>query len=81
MSISRLDAANMYDRTITSINKQQGTLADQMEHTSAGMRVIRASDDPVAAAQARRARNRLERIASDQRGLDAQTATITYGEL
>lgn len=80
MSISRLGTANMYDRTITNINKQQGTLADQMEHTSAGMRVIRASDDPVAAAQAERARNRLERIASDQRGLDAQTATITYGE-
>ena len=80
MSISRLGTANMYDRTITNINKQQSELADQMEHTSAGMRVIRASDDPVAAAQAERARNRLERIASDQRGLDAQTATITYGE-
>jgi len=80
MSISRLGTANMYDRTITNINKQQSELASQMEHTSAGMRVIRASDDPVAAAQAERARNRLERIASDQRGLDAQTATITYGE-
>ena len=80
MSISRLGTANMYDRTITNINKQQSELADQMEHTSAGMRVIRASDDPVAAAQAERVRNRLERIASDQRGLDAQTATITYGE-
>ena len=80
MSISRLGTANMYDRTITNINKQQSELADQMEHTSAGMRVIRASDDPVAAAQAERARNRLERIASDQRGLDAQKATIEYAE-
>ena len=80
MSISRLGTANMYDRTINNINRQQNELASQMEHTSAGMRVIRASDDPVAAAQAERARNRLERIASDQRGLDAQTATITYGE-
>ena len=70
----------MYDRTINNINRQQNELASQMEHTSAGMRVIRPSDDPVAAAQAERARNRLERIASDQRGLDAQTATITYGE-
>ncbi len=34
----------------------------------------------MAAAQAERARNRLERIASDQRGLDAQKATIEYGE-
>ena len=70
MSISRLGTANMYDRTINNINRQQNELASQMEHTSAGMRVIRPSDDPVAAAQAERARNRLERIASDQRGLD-----------
>ena len=80
MSISRLGTANMYDRTINNINRQQNELASQMEHTSAGMRVIRASDDPVAAAQAERARNRLERIASDQRGLDAQKATIEYAE-
>lgn len=80
MTISRLGTANMYDRTIHNINKQQSELASQMEHTSAGMRVLRASDDPVAAAQAERARNRLERIASDQRGLDAQKATIEYGE-
>ena len=80
MSISRLGTANMYDRTIHNINRQQSELASQMEHTSAGMRVIRASDDPVAAAQAERARNRLERIASDQRGLDAQKATIEYAE-
>lgn len=80
MSISRLGTANMYDRTITNINRQQNELASQMEHTSAGMRVIRASDDPVGAAQAERARNRLERIASDQRGLDAQKTTIEYGE-
>lgn len=80
MSISRLGTAHMYDRTIHNINRQQSELASQMEHTSAGMRVIRASDDPVAAAQAERARNRLERIASDQRGLDAQTATIEYAE-
>ena len=80
MSISRLGTANMYDRTINNINRQQNELASQMEHTSAGMRVIRPSDDPVAAAQAERARNRLERIASDQRGLDAQKATIEYAE-
>ena len=80
MSISRLGTANMYDRTINNINRQQNELASQMEHTSAGMRVIRASDDPVAAAQAERARNRLERIASDQRGLDAQKATVEYAE-
>ena len=80
MSISRLGTANMYDRTISNISKQQAELASQMEHTSAGKRVLRASDDPVAAAQAERARTRLTRMETDQRMLDAQTATIKYGE-
>ena len=52
MSISRLGTANMYDRTINNINRQQSELASQIEHTQAGMRVIRPSDDPVASAQA-----------------------------
>ncbi|MDH0898467.1 flagellar hook-associated protein FlgL [Comamonas aquatica] len=80
MSITRLGTANMYDRTISNISKQQAELASQMEHTSAGKRVLRASDDPVAAAQAERARTRLDRIETDKRMLDAQTATIEYAE-
>ena len=51
MSISRFGTSHMYDRTIRNIGKQQAELASQMEHASAGKRVIRASDDPVAAAQ------------------------------
>ncbi|MBQ0132058.1 MAG: flagellar hook-associated protein FlgL [Comamonas sp.] len=80
MSITRMGTANMYDRTINNISKQQTDLASQMEHASAGKRVLRPSDDPVAAAQAERARTRMTRVESDQRALDAQTATITYGE-
>lgn len=80
MSLTRIGTANMYDRTINNIGKQQTDLANQMEHASAGKRVLRPSDDPVAAAQAERARTRLTRIESDQRTLDAQTATIQYGE-
>jgi flagellar hook-associated protein 3 FlgL len=80
MSLVRLGTANMYDRTINNISKQQSDLASQMEHTSAGKRVLRPGDDPVAAAQAERSRTRLSRIDSDQRGLDAQTTTIEYAE-
>ena len=80
MSISRFGTSHMYDRTIRNIGKQQAELASQMEHASAGKRVIRASDDPVAAAQAERARTRLSRIETDQRQLEAQKATITYAE-
>lgn len=80
MSFHRIGTSNMYDRTIQNIAKQQSDLASQMEHASAGKRVLRPSDDPVAAAQAERARTRLSRIDSDQRTLEAQTATIAYGE-
>lgn len=80
MSISRLGTANMYDRTISNISKQQAELASQMEHASAGKRVLRASDDPVAAAQAERARTRMTRYETDQRALDAQVSTISYAE-
>ena len=80
MSITRLGTANMYDRTIHNISRQQAELASQMEHASAGQKVIRASDDPVAAAQAERARTRMARIETDQRMLDAQSATVKYGE-
>lgn len=80
MSISRLGTANTYDRTISNISKQQAELSSQMEHASAGKRVLRASDDPVAAAQAERARTRMARVETDQRTLNAQVSTMEYAE-
>ena len=80
MSFPRIGTANMYDRTINNISKQQAELASQMEHASASKRVLRASDDPVAAAQAERARARMDRYSTDQRTLDAQVSTISYAE-
>lgn len=79
-NVNRYSTANMYANTISMLSKQQKELADQIEHVSAKQKVLRASDDPVGAAQAERARTRLSRLDTDQRALDAQTATITYGE-
>ena len=59
MSISRLGTANMYDRTINNINRQQNELASQMEHTSASIRQIRPNNEPVAGDLAERDRDRL----------------------
>lgn len=80
MSITRLGTANMYDRTVNNLAERQAKLASLMESTSAGKRVLRASDDPVAAAQAERARTRMERTETDQRALNSQVAIVTYGE-
>lgn len=79
-TVNRLGTANMYANTINLLTKQQKELASQVEQVSSGKKVIRASDDPVAAAQAERARTRLSRLDTDQRALDAQTAAVTYGE-
>ena len=79
MTIARLGTANMYDRTVSNLAERQAKLAQLMESTSAGKRVLRASDDPVAAAQAERARTRMNRAETDKRALDAQVAQTTVG--
>lgn len=79
-TISRLGTANMYDRTVNNLAERQAKLVNLMETTSSGKRVLRASDDPVAAAQAERARTRMSRTETDQRALDSQVAIIKDGE-
>lgn len=79
-TINRLGSANMYDRTVSNLSERQAQMAQLMEATTSGKRVVRASDDPVAAAQAERARTRMDRTEADQRALDAQVSIITQGE-
>ncbi|WP_027015763.1 flagellar hook-associated protein FlgL [Comamonas composti] len=80
MSIARVSTANMYDNTINNLGARQSNLVDLMEKTSSGKRVVRPSDDPVAAAQAERARTRMERSENDQRVLGAQRDLMARGE-
>lgn len=79
-SLTRLGSANMYDRTVNNLAERQAKLASMMESASAGKRVVRASDDPVAAAQAERARTRMDRTEAEKRALDAQVSIIKDGE-
>ena len=44
MSINRIGTANMYDSTINNLGSRQSSLVDLMEKTTAGKRVLRASD-------------------------------------
>jgi flagellar hook-associated protein 3 FlgL len=70
----------MYDRTVNNLSERQAKMVQLMEATTSGLRVVRASDDPVAAAQAERARTRMDRTDADKRALDAQVSIITQGE-
>ena len=80
MSINRIGTAHMYDSTINNLGSRQSSLVDLMEKTTAGKRVLRASDDPVAAAQAERARTRITRSENDQRVLGSQRDVMAQGE-
>ena len=79
-NIYRLGTANMYDNALRNLGARQTGLSDLQENLTSGKRVVRASDDPVSAAQAERALNRLSRIQTEQRALETQRNAITQGE-
>jgi flagellar hook-associated protein 3 FlgL len=75
-SLYRLSTANTFDSTIANITRRQSELAFSQEQLSSGKRVIRASDDAVAATLAERARSRLDRVQFDQRALEASRTAL-----
>ena len=76
----RISTANGYDATMDNLNNRQAGLADLQEKLSAGKRVLRASDDPTAMAQAERAMNRIKRIETEQRMLSGQRNAMALAE-
>ncbi len=79
-SFARLGSANTYDNTLVNLQTRQTDLANLQEQLTSGKKVTRPSDDPTGAAQAERALNRIARIATDQRALDAQKNSIASAE-
>jgi len=79
-TIYRLGTANMYDNALRNLGARQTNLSNLQENLTSGKRVVRASDDPVSAAQAERAINRLARIQADQRALETQRNSVAQAE-
>ncbi|WP_426305292.1 flagellar hook-associated protein FlgL [Acidovorax facilis] len=79
-SIYRLGTANMYDNALRNLGTRQTNLSNLQENLTSGKRVVRASDDPVSAAQAERAINRLARIQTEQRALETQRNAVAQAE-
>ncbi|MDZ7938707.1 MAG: flagellar hook-associated protein FlgL [Rhodoferax sp.] len=79
-SFTRLGSANAYDNTLRNLQSRQNSLATLQENLTSGKRINSPSDDPTGAAQAERAMNRIARIATDQRALDAQANAIALAE-
>ncbi len=80
MSLYRIATANAYDRTVDTLSRRQSELVRTQEQLSSGKRVMRASDDAVAATLAERAQNRLARVEADQKALDASRTALTQVE-
>ncbi len=76
----RLGTAFVYDNAVRNIGARQTSLSNLQENLTSGKRVVRASDDPVAAAQAERALTRIERIKTDQRALETQRNAMALAE-
>lgn len=79
-TLYRLGTANMYDNALRNLGARQTNLSNLQENLTSGKRVVRASDDPVSAAQAERALTRLNRIQTEQRALETQRNAIAQAE-
>jgi flagellar hook-associated protein 3 FlgL len=80
MSVYRVSTANTYDRALFNIQQRQTQLGVSQDQLSSGKRVLRASDDAVAATLSERAQNRLSRTEADLRGLEASRRSIAQAE-
>jgi len=80
LTIYRMGTANTYDNARQNLNVRQNILSGLQENLTSGKRVIRASDDPVAAAQAERALTRINRIQTEQRALEVQRNAVAQAE-
>ena len=80
MSITRVATAHAFEANITRIGQRSAELTDLQEKLSAGKRVLRASDDPVAATMAEREHNRLMRTDADTRALERSRASLQLAE-
>jgi flagellar hook-associated protein 3 FlgL len=76
----RIATAHTYDNTIANLTRRQAELAAQQERVSTGLRVQKASDDPVAATLAETAANRLSRTTADLRALEASRSSLQQAE-
>ncbi|MBY0455546.1 MAG: flagellar hook-associated protein FlgL [Burkholderiaceae bacterium] len=79
-TLYRVGTANQYDNTLRNLSQRQSSLASLQENLTSGKRVVRASDDPVAAAQAERSLTRISRIQTEQRALDLRRDTMAQAE-
>lgn len=76
----RVATANSYDTTVSNLGKRQAELSALQERISTGKRVMRASDDPVAAVLSESAQNKLSRVEADKRAVETSRTSLSQAE-
>ena len=76
----RITTLNAYNKVIDTLQSRQQDLVEAQEKLTTGKRVLHASDDPVAAARAERARALQQRSDANQRAVDASKNAMTLTE-
>ena len=80
LTFTRMGTANTYDTARLNVGSRQTILSNLQENLTSAKRVVRPSDDPVAAAQAERALVRIQRIQTEQRALEVQRNAMAQAE-
>lgn len=80
MSLYRVSTGNTYDRALLNIQQRQQAMGVSQEQLSSGKRVLKASDDTVAATLSERTLSRMARTEADLRGLEASRRSLAQAE-
>ena len=76
----RITTAFAFDNSLANLQRRQQALVQTQEQLTSGKRVLRASDDPAAAATAERALAALSRAEAQGRALDASRNAMQLAE-
>ncbi len=80
MAVDRISTANAYDGAIDNLMSRQNKLTATQEQMTSGKRVLKASDDPTAAARGERARALEARTTASEKAVDASSNAMTLTE-
>jgi flagellar hook-associated protein 3 FlgL len=76
----RISTANRYESAVDSLQRRQRDMTESQTQMTNGKRINKPSDDPTGAARAERAYITQQRIASDQRSVNASRNAMTLAE-
>jgi flagellar hook-associated protein 3 FlgL len=80
MSVERISTSHAYDAALNNLMNRQDNLTATQEQMTSGKRVIKASDDPTAAARAERARALEDRTTASEKAVNASSNAMTLTE-